>query len=62
MHLRSFGLGVCMLLFAASPEKTGSEESEGGKTKVGAASQTQGDGKITVKLLDPGAEPRTALR
>jgi hypothetical protein len=47
--LISLGLAVCMLMFMAGCGKTESEESDGGA-------------KTTVKLLDPGAEPRTALR
>jgi hypothetical protein len=72
MRLRSLGLAICMLLFIVGCRKTGSEDSEGGNdSKVGAASQKtnnmiapQADGgtKTTVKLLDPGAQPRTALR
>ncbi|MHC4461468.1 MAG: DUF6263 family protein [Planctomycetota bacterium] len=55
MRLRSLGLLVCMLLFVVGCRKTDSEDSEGGNdSKVGA--------KTTVKLLDPGAQPRTLLR
>ncbi len=55
MRLRSLALTVCMLLFLVGCRKTESEDSEAANdSKVGA--------KTTVKLLDPGAQPRTALR
>ncbi|MHC4564875.1 MAG: hypothetical protein ACYTE3_03865 [Planctomycetota bacterium] len=69
-RLISLWLAVCMLLFMAGCGKTEPENSEGGDPGAGTASQdssSPGDlqangGKTTVKLLDPGAQPRTALR
>ena len=52
MRLISLGLAVCMFLLMAGCGKTESEESE----------ESDGGAETTVKLLDAGAEPRTALR
>lgn len=67
MRLGSLGLAVSVLLFTVGCGKTGSEGPEGGGENVarenGAiSSKADGDAGTTVKLLDPGAEPRTALR
>jgi hypothetical protein len=52
MRLISLGLTVCMLLLIVGCGKTESEEPE----------DSDGGDSTTVKLLDAGAEPRTALR
>ena len=72
MRLRALTLVVCMLLFIVGCRKTGSEDSEDANdSNVGAASQdsknliapqAEGITETTVKLLDPGAQPRTPLR
>ena len=73
MHLRSLGLLVCLFLCAVGCGKQEAEDtSGGGAPDVGTATSAKTDERgspaaqpgvtTTVKLLDPGAEPRTPLR
>ena len=70
-RLISLWLAVCMLLFLAGCGKTESENAEGGSDSGASTAsdapiasgdlQTNG-GKVTVKLLDAGDQPRKTLR
>ena len=73
MNVRSLGLVVCMLLITVGCGKKEAEDAAGGGAgSVGTATSPQtGDpgsaaaddgAATTVKLLDPGTEPRTPLR